>query len=144
MLGSMGLISAIGCGLALAREDARIALLDGDGAILMHLGLLPLIGSQQPRNLIHFVLDNGVNASTGNQPTISPSAQLDTIALSSGYRQAHKITSAEELRSLLESTEELEYPCLIWVKVTPGNRQGIGRVAYSPEDIKMRFIESLG
>jgi phosphonopyruvate decarboxylase len=143
MLGSMGLLSAIGCGLALGREDARIAVLDGDGAILMHLGLLPFIGSQQPRNLMHFVLDNGVNASTGNQPTIAPSARLDTIALGSGYQQAHRVTSAEELRHLLKSTEELECPCLIWVKVIPGNQQGIGRVTYSPEDIKMRFMESL-
>lgn len=144
MLGSMGLISALGCGLALAREEARIAVLDGDGAILMHLGLLPFIGSRQPRNLLHFVLDNEVYGSTENQPSVAATTQLDTIALASGYRQACKVTSGEELRHILETVKDREGPYLVWVKVAPGNKEGIGRVTYSPEEMKKLFMESMG
>ena len=143
MLGSMGLASAIGCGVALAQERKGVAILDGDGAILMHLGLIPFIGSRKPKNLFHFVLDNEVYASTQNQPTIAPSTQFDDIALSSGYRQAYKVSSGEELKLLLESVKDSEGPTLIWVKVTPENKSGIGRVSYSPAEIKGRFMEAI-
>ncbi len=143
MMGSMGLISAIGCGVALAQEGKRIVILDGDGAILMHLGLIPFIGSRQPKNLFHFILDNEAYASTEEQPTIAPTTQFDKIALASGYRQAGKVSSGEELGLLLASIKDSEGPNLIWVKVTPENRSGIGRVTHSPEEIKRRFMETL-
>jgi len=143
MVGSMGLVSAIGCGVALAKEDARIAVLDGDGAILMHLGLVPFIGSRQPKNLFHFVLDNQVYASTQGQPTVARSTQFDQIALSSGYRNAYKVSSGPELRGLLESVKDSEGPALVWVRVDPQNQGGTGRVTHSPEEIKKRFIEGL-
>lgn len=143
MVGSMGLISAIGCGTALAQKGKRVAILDGDGAILMHLGLIPFIGSCQPKNLLHFILDNQTYASTQNQPTISPSTEFDKIALSSGYRQAYKASSAEELRSLLVSIKNSDGPLLIWVKITPGEKEGIDRVSISPEEIRDRFTEAI-
>jgi len=143
MVGSMGLISAVGCGAALAQKERRIAILDGDGAILMHLGLLPLIGSCKPENLFHFILDNEAYASTQNQPTVSPSTQFDKVALSSGYRQAYKVSSGEELKSLLESIKNSEGPVLIWVKIILGNKKGIGRVSVSPEKIRDHFMAVL-
>ena len=143
MMGSMGLISAIGCGVAMAQEGQRIAILDGDGAILMHLGLIPFIGSRKPKNLFHFILDNEVYASTEKQPTIAPSTQLDSIALACGYRQAGKVSSGEELRLLLASIKDSEGPNLIWVKVAPENKSGIGRVLHSPEEIKRRFMDTM-
>ena len=143
MLGSMGLVSATGCGVALSQKGKRIAILDGDGAILMHFGLLPFIGSCQPRNLFHFILDNQTYASTQNQPTISPSAEFDKIALSSGYRQAYKVSSGEELKSLLESIKNSDGPLLIWVKIALGEKEGIGRVSVSPEEIRDNFIRAI-
>lgn len=143
MVGSMGLISAIGCGVALAQEGKRIAVLDGDGAILMHLGLIPFIGNRQPKNLFHFILDNEVYASTQNQPTVAPSTQFDKIALDAGYRQACKVSSGEELSLLLASIRDSAGPSLVWVKVAPENRSGIGRVSHSPEEIKKRFMETM-
>ena len=140
MVGSMGLISAIGCGTALARQGKRIAVLDGDGAILMHLGLLPFIGHYQPENLFHFILDNQVYATTQNQPTVSPSVEFDKIALASGYRQAYKASSGAELRSLLASIKNNDGPILVWVKIRPGSRAGIGRVPFSPEEIRDNFM----
>lgn len=143
MVGSMGLISAIGCGVALARKGDRIAILDGDGAILMHLGLIPFIGSLRPKNLFHIILDNEVYASTQNQPTVSPSIQFDKIALASGYRQAYKVSSAGELKDLLESIKDSEGPNLVWVKIAPGNKEGVGRVLISPEEIRNNFMQAI-
>lgn len=143
MMGSMGLISAIGCGIALAQKEKRVAILDGDGAILMHLGLLPFIGSCKPKNLFHFILDNQVYASTQYQPTVSPTTEFDKIALSSGYRQAYKVSSSEELRSLLASIKNSSGPLLVWVKVAPENKERIGRVSVSPKEIKNRFTEGV-
>ena len=143
MVGSMGLISAIGCGVALAQKQKRIAILDGDGAILMHLGLIPFIGSCQPGNLFHFILDNQVYASTKYQPTVSSSMEFDKIALSCGYQQAYKVSSGEELEFLLESIKDSEGTTLIWVKIAAENKEEIGRISYSPEEIKNYFQKAL-
>ena len=143
MIGSMGLVSAIGCGTALSQKGKRIAVLDGDGAILMHLGLLPFIGSYKPKNLFHFVLDNQVYATTQNQPTVSPSTEFDRIALASGYRQAYKASSSEELTSLLELIKNYDGPVLVWVKIAPGYKEGIGRVPGSPEEITDNFMQAV-
>ncbi len=143
MIGSMGLVSAIGCGTALSQKGKRIAVLDGDGGILMHLGLLPFIGSFQPKNLFHFILDNQVYATTQNQPTVSPSTEFDKIALASGYRHAYKVSSGEELRSLLSSIKNYDGPVLVWVKIAPGYKEGIGRVPISPEGIRDDFMQAV-
>ena len=69
MIGSMGLASSIGLGIALKKPKKRIFVFDGDGNILMNLGSLTTIGSLKPKNLIHVVFDNSVHESTGSQPT---------------------------------------------------------------------------
>ena len=109
----------------------------------MHFGLLPFIGSCQHKNLFHFILDNQTYASTQNQPTVSPTTEFDKIALSSGYRQAYKVSSGEELRSLLSSIKNSDGPVLIWVKIASGNKKGVSRVSISPEEIRDRFTEAI-
>jgi len=69
MIGSMGLASSIGLGIALKDPEKRVFVFDGDGNILMNLGSLTTIGSLKPKNLIHVVFDNSVHESTGSQPT---------------------------------------------------------------------------
>jgi phosphonopyruvate decarboxylase len=140
MLGSMGLVSAIGCGVALAKKVKKIAVLDGDGAILMHLGIIPFIGSTKPKHFIHFILDNQSYASTRGQPTISKSVEFDKIALASGYKQAYKVNSGKKLHSLLSSVKDITGPLLVWVKLVPGYQDGIERVSISPETIKQHFM----
>ena len=143
MMGSMGLISAIGCGSALSQKGKKLAVLDGDGAILMHLGLLSFIGNHKPKNLFHFILDNQVYATTQNQPTVSPSTEFDKIALASGYRHAYKASSSEELGSLLATIKNYDGPVLVWVKIAPGSREGIGRVPLSPEEVRDNFMRTV-
>src|SRR3954453_12196681 len=67
--GSMGIASSIGLGLALARPELRVFVLDGDGSLLMNLGSLATIGLLQPANLVVVVMDNEEYAPTGGQAT---------------------------------------------------------------------------
>ena len=80
MIGSMGLASSIGLGIAIKNPRRRIFVFDGDGNILMNLGSLVTIGSIQPRNFIHIIFDNHVHESTGGQPTTSNKIKISNIA----------------------------------------------------------------
>src|SRR5439155_582036 len=86
MIGSMGLASAIGLGLALARPHHRAVVFDGDGNLLMNLGILAQVGARRPANLVHCVFDNGVYGSTGNQASLSHHSGLSArIAEEAGF-----------------------------------------------------------
>src|SRR6185436_10637333 len=80
MIGSMGLAPAIALGLSLARPQRRTVVFDGDGNLLMNLGILPMIGAQRPPGLLHLVFDNEVYGSTGNQASPSREVRLDRLA----------------------------------------------------------------
>ena len=83
--GSMGLASSIGLGLALARPDCRVFVLDGDGSLLMNLGSLATIGWTQPARLVVIVWDNGLYATTGGQETATAhGADLEAAARAMG------------------------------------------------------------
>ena len=91
MIGSMGLASSIGLGVALCKPDRKVIVLDGDGNVLMALGTLAMIAAEAPKNLVHVVIDNEVYESTGSQRTLSNSVSLEQIAKSSGYREAVRV-----------------------------------------------------
>ena len=86
MIGSMGLASSIGLGVALKNTKKRIFVFDGDGNILMNLGSLITIGTIKPKNLVHIIFDNNSHESTGGQPTATNKIQLTKIAKSANYR----------------------------------------------------------
>ena len=112
MIGSMGLLSSFGLGLALQSEGQRVYVLEGDGSALMSLGTLPLIATEGPDNLFHIILDNEAYESTGIQPSISSKVDLDEIAKSSGYPH---VTRAEELGFLEEAYQTATpIPALTW------------------------------
>ena len=85
MIGSMGLASSIGLGVALKNPRKSVFIFDGDGNILMNLGSLTTIASQKPKNLIHVVFDNSVHESTGGQPTNSNFVNIEKIAKVCNY-----------------------------------------------------------
>jgi phosphonopyruvate decarboxylase len=97
LVGAMGCASSVGLGLALARPDLRVTVLDGDGAALMRMGALAAIGYQRPSNLLHVMLDNGLHESTGGQATVSPSVDFAAVAAASGYPVVQHCNSADQL-----------------------------------------------
>jgi len=101
VVGSMGCASSIGLGLAWARPDRRVVVLDGDGAMLMRLGALATLAYEQPKNLVHILLDNEAHESTGGQSTVSHSMDLTGVARSCGYPSVAKAENVADLESRL-------------------------------------------
>ena len=101
--GSMGLASSVGLGLALARPDLRVFVLDGDGSLLMNLGSLATIGLLQPANYVLIVMDNEQFATTGGQPTpTADGADLEAAARAMGVAAASTVRSPDELAHALD------------------------------------------
>ena len=101
MIGSMGLASSIGLGVALARPEARVVVFDGDGNVLMNMNTLARIAAAAPPNLVHLCFDNGAHASTGAQATISGRVPLDEVARAAGYRWTGRVDRPEALAAAI-------------------------------------------
>ena len=142
MIGSMGLASSIGLGLALAQPQKRVVVLDGDGNVLMNMGTLANVAAAQPRNFYHVVLDNGVHASTGGQTTVSGSLALEEVARACGYARVARAESSAELESAVEVFLAGPGPACLLVKVEPGNQPGVPRIGIAPEEMAARFQEA--
>ena len=139
MIGSMGLLSSFGLGLALLTPGQRVLVLEGDGSTLMSLGTLPLIATERPSNLVHIILDNEAYESTGGQPSISSGVDLAQVGTSCGYQRVARADDIESLESALSDCDTGPGPHLILVKVGIAPVEGIPRVSYSPPDIRDRF-----
>jgi len=138
MMGSMGLASSIGLGVALSLPERRVVVLDGDGAVLMNIGSMTTIGHLAPANLLHIVLDNRAHDSTGGQPTATTTTRLEEIATAAGYPFSHRVATVDELRRAIGEAAG-RGPAFILAEVERGGVEGIARVTHSPEDIKRRF-----
>lgn len=139
MLGSMGLAGAIGLGVALAEPEARVVVLDGDGNVLMGMGLLPMVGAWQPRSFLHVVLDNGTYASTGGQLTVSPAVDLAAAALACGYRRAAAMISEDQIRETAAAFLAETGPSLLHVRVSSEEPAARPRVDIEPPEIARCF-----
>ena len=143
MIGSMGLLSSLGLGLALLSPQQRVFILEGDGSALMSLGTLPLIAAENPTNLVHIILDNESYESTGGQPSISSRLDLAQIGESCGYQRSVRVDDAEDLEGALQECQNGEGPHLILVKAGLAPVPGIPRVSHPPTDIRDRFKSSV-
>ena len=141
MIGSMGLASSIGLGIALKNPKKRIFIFDGDGNILMNLGSLVTIGSLKPKNLIHVVFDNNSHESTGKQPTNSSKINLEKIAKNTNYK-IFIIKSKSKLILVLDEIKKLSGPIFLLIKISTSNERS-KRVSLEPKDIRDRVINSL-
>ena len=146
MQGSMGHALAIGLGVAIGRPRAEVVVIDGDGALLMHLGTLSTVGAAAPANLTHIVLDNGVYESTGCQPTTAPSTRLERVACVCGYRRGEVATDERELARFLSGHRRGSGPTLLRVMISPGGEPLAGwpTDSLSAPDLRHRFSTALG
>lgn len=142
-LGSMGLGSSIGLGLALAQPARKIIVLEGEGGVLMNLGALATIGARQPKNYALIVWDNGQFQITGGQPIASGrSADLVAIARGAGIERAFAPADEAEFEALVDRALAEDGP---WVIVARIDGQGAaGRHRADPTWIKHRFMDALG
>jgi sulfopyruvate decarboxylase subunit beta len=117
MLGSMGLASSIGLGLALALEDRGVIALDGDGAVMMNLGTLATLAAWHPDNFLLIIVDNCCYGSTGGQPSpTSCGADLVAIARAAGNGVVGYVTTLEDLAERVRSM----HSGVIVARVEPG------------------------
>ncbi len=137
MLGSMGLASSIGLGLALSIPDKKVLTIEGDGSVLMNMGSLATIASFEPENYLLVIIDNGSYGSTGNQPTAtSRNTDLAAIAKGAGNK---KVCVVDDVQSLKKALLCMDYGIIV-VKAIKGN-SGADVIELNPEQIIDRFMD---
>ncbi|MFQ6012045.1 MAG: thiamine pyrophosphate-dependent enzyme [Thermoplasmata archaeon] len=139
MMGSMGLASSIGLGLALARPE-RVLAVDGDGSVLMNMGALSTLAHFGPPNLVVVILDNAVHGSTGNQPSHTAlGTDLAAVARACGVEA---VATVDTLAALRAAVEEATGPAVVVARVEPGN-EDVPVVPLGPPEVRSRFMAAL-
>ena len=142
MVGSMGCASSFGLGLALARPDLKIIVIDGDGAGLMRMGNFATIGTYASNNFIHILLDNEVHDSTGGQSTVSKNINFAMIAKACGYSttlSGNKMELIDELFSLNKN----EGPAFGHLKICSGTIENLPRPNVKPNEVLRRMMRHI-
>ena len=172
-VGSMGHASQIALGIALAKPQRNVYCIDGDGAVIMHMGGLAIIGEAAPSNLIHIVINNGAHESVGGQPTAGFNMDITAVASACGYKSAMRAEDEKELRDSLREinkrvnedkdvssgysgnqsgVERVESggedlirsgPVMLEVRVKKGSRKDLGRPTTTPVENKKVFMQFL-
>ncbi len=143
MVGSMGCASSLGLGLALARPDLQVVIIDGDGAALMRMGNFSTIGTYGRSNLIHLVLDNEAHDSTGAQATVSANVKFADIAAACGYAVAYDgddLGLIDELFSVKNTTG----PRFGHLKIKTGTIENLPRPDVKPPEVLRRLMKHIG
>ena len=142
-VGSMGHCSSIALGIALAKPDKQVVCIDGDGAMLMHLGILTSIASLKPKNFWHILINNEVHESVGGQETAAKNVDLSNVVESMGIRKISTAKTHEELENAMMSLLSNIGPLFLEVKVRSGSRDNLGRPTIKPVDNKKDFMSFL-
>lgn len=142
-VGSMGHASMIALRIAEEKPDRRVWCLDGDGALLMHLGALPLIGRRKPANLVHVVINNGAHETVGGMPVCSGALDIGALARAAGYARVFRADSAASLDAALREIASLSGPLLLEVRCACGARADLGRPATTPVQNRDAFMDFL-
>ena len=139
MLGSMGQASSIALGIALSQPGRKVIALDGDGGLIMNLGIVAAVGELKPANFLHVVLDNGVYNTTGGQPTSAGVVDLAKVAKAAGYRSIGTASNRSGLRRAARRMLRGRGPSMLVLKVKPGPNPDLVRIKLTPEQIKRQF-----
>ncbi len=142
-VGSMGHSSSIALGVALHKPDRRVWCVDGDGAVLMHMGAMAVLGAYRPENLIHVVINNEAHETVGGMPTVAGKTDLVAMAKACGYPNAVRVDSFEALDRELEAAKARRELSLIEVKAALGARADLGRPTTTAMENKENFMRFL-
>ena len=142
-VGSMGHSSSIALGVALNKPEFRVWCVDGDGAVLMHMGSMAVLGANKPSNLIHVVINNGAHETVGGMPTVASNIDLVKIAEACGYPYSTSVDSFEALDKELEAAKSRDELSFIEVKCSIGAREDLGRPTTTALENKQNFMEYL-
>ena len=142
-VGSMGHCSSIAMGIALAKPNREVVCIDGDGAMLMHLGSLTSIASLNPKNFHHMLMNNEVHESVGGQDTAAKNVDLSAIVAAVGISNIFKAETPDELKTCITDFMAAAGLAFLEVKIRPGSRGDLGRPTIKPVDNKKDFMTFL-
>lgn len=142
-VGSMGHASMIALGIALQHPERKVYCFDGDGASIMHMGNMAIVGSRRPGNYVHIIFNNGAHDSVGGQPTVGLKIDMPAIAKSMGYTKAFSVDNKTDLIDAFKAVTMVEGPMLFEVKVKKGNRKDLGRPTTTPIQNKETLMHFL-
>lgn len=142
-VGSMGHASQIALGIALEKTDRKVWCFDGDGAAIMHMGSMAIVGQMKPNNYVHVVLNNGAHDSVGGQPTVGLKINLPLIAKSCGYEYVFDVESTNVLADTLQKIQTIDGLVFLQVCVRKGNRKDLGRPTTTPIQNKKALMNFL-
>jgi len=142
-VGSMGHSSSIALGVAVQKPGTKVWCVDGDGAVLMHMGSMAVLGSTAPENMVHIVINNGAHETVGGMPTVAADMDLVSIAKACGYPHAVSVATYEELDRELTAAKERDALTFIEVKCGIGAREDLGRPTTTALENKQNFMEYL-
>ncbi len=142
-VGSMGHTSSIALGIALNKRNKKIWCIDGDGAVVMHMGALAVIGANCPNNMIHIVINNGAHETVGGMPSAAKSIDLTAIAKACGYVNVYSVENYDELDKALMEAKIKNELTFIEAKAALGAREDLGRPTTTTIENKQNFMEFL-
>ena len=129
--------------MALQKPETKVWCIDGDGAVLMHMGAMAVLAARHPKNLIHVVINNAAHETVGGLPTVADSIDLVQIAKGCGYPNAVCVNSFEALDLALKKAKASEGPSLIEVRAAIGAREDLGRPTTTALENKQNFMKYL-
>ena len=133
----------IACQIAKRLPERRIICLDGDGALLMHMGNMAVVGEQNPGNLVHICLNNRAHESVGGMPTGAPGLKFCEMAEAAGYRKVFCVKDKEGLREKLSNIRGEQTLTFLEIMVSLGAREDLGRPKETAEENKKSFMKKI-
>ncbi len=142
-VGSMGHSSSIALGVAINKPDKKIWCIDGDGAVLMHMGSMAVLGANKPSNFVHIVINNAAHETVGGMPTVAGQIDVVGVAKACGYPNAVSVDGFEALDAELEKAKAANELSLIEVKCSIGARDDLGRPTTTAIENKQNFMSNI-
>lgn len=142
-VGSMGHSSSIALGVAINKPDRKIWCIDGDGALLMHMGSMALLGANKPKNMVHIVINNAAHETVGGMPTVAGQIDIVGIAKACGYLNAVCVDNFADLDKELEAAKNRKELSMIEVRCSIGARENLGRPTTTALENKQNFMKYL-
>ena len=143
-VGSMGHSSSIALGIALQKPEEKIWCLDGDGAALMHMGAMAVIGACKPTNMVHLLINNQAHETVGGMPTVSNSVDWPALAKACGYERVSVVNNTEQLQGALKKAKGEPGLTFLEIRCANGARSDLGRPTTTPQQNKYRFMQRIG
>jgi sulfopyruvate decarboxylase subunit beta len=141
---AMGLALPLALGLAVAQPGRRVVVVEGDGAMLMHMGALVTLGAVAPRNLTVLLIQNGVHAASGGQPLTNPALDLAQLARSAGIERAKNVETAAAFAQALSSAFAADGLQVLVLSTAPDVEVVRPPIAFDPVMTKQRFMAAIG